>query len=72
MADGGGGPGRVTYAAELGEDIRLRVAAGESLMAVCRGPGMPHRTTVREWAKAQPDFGEGLLAAMRLARLRRR
>jgi hypothetical protein len=41
-------------------------------MAICREPGMPHRTTVREWARAWPEFGEGLLAAMRLARLRRR
>ncbi|MDB5474913.1 MAG: hypothetical protein JWP49_424, partial [Phenylobacterium sp.] len=63
---------RVTWSEEVGEAICGRLAAGESLMAICRDEGMPHHSSVREWGWRRPAFGEALLAAMRAARLRRR
>lgn len=57
------------YSAELGMAICQRMAAGESLMAICRDPAMPHRTTVHKWALAKPDFGVMLASAQRARRL---
>lgn len=71
-AGGASLPVRVSYSDEVGQAICARLAAGESLMAVCREAAMPHRTTVREWAQRHPAFGEALLAAARGARLRKR
>jgi len=72
MADGSSGPGREigvsTFSPEIGEAIRARVAAGESVAAVCRGEGMPCRNTVRTWTHTHPEFGAALLAALRAAR----
>jgi hypothetical protein len=48
------------YTDELGRAIIERAAAGESLSAICRTPGMPDRHTVRNWAAAQPEFGAAL------------
>lgn len=73
MADGGqpagGAAAWVRYSEELGAEICARVAAGESLMAICRDEGMPHRTSVRDWALKEPEFGGALRAAMRQAQL---
>jgi hypothetical protein len=44
------------YTEALGAVICLRVAAGESLSAVCRDPGMPCREAVRAWRRNRPDF----------------
>jgi hypothetical protein len=63
---------RVTYSDEIGQEICDRLVAGESLMAICRDPQMPHRTTVREWGWRHSHFGEGMLQAIRFARVRRR
>ena len=63
---------RGSWSAELGETICWRLAAGESLMAICRDEGMPHHTTVRDWRWRRPASGEAMLAAMRAARYRRR
>jgi hypothetical protein len=49
----------------IGAAILARVAAGESLMAVGRDPAMPHRTTIRKWANADPVFSARLMEAMR-------
>jgi hypothetical protein len=77
MADGGELPERaavrVRYSEELGAEICARVAAGESVAAVCRGEGMPHATSVlRDWVRREPEFGEALRAAQREARLDQR
>jgi hypothetical protein len=79
MADGGSaelGPVVLPLtnldAPELGGTICARVAAGESLAAVCREPDMPCATTVRAWAAASPGFGEALREAFRQARVARR
>ena len=73
MADGSStGPGREigvsTFSPEIGEAIRARVVAGESVAAVCRSQGMPCRNTVRAWTHSHPEFGAALLAALRGAR----
>jgi hypothetical protein len=39
-----------TYSDELAEQICERLAAGESLRAICREPDMPPESTVRRWA----------------------
>lgn len=47
--------GRPTlYSEEIGREICLRLAEGESLRAVCAGENMPHESTVRSWA-IDPD-----------------
>ena len=43
-----------------------RVAAGETVRAICAGPGMPTTASVQVWRRADPGFAEEL----RLARLR--
>lgn len=79
MADGGVGlPGDAAarmragvsvYSAELAWAICARISAGESLRAVCLRHGMPHRTTVRNWADTKPEFAEALAAAQRSRRI---
>jgi hypothetical protein len=64
--------GESLFTAELGAEVCARIAAGASIMAVCRDPAMPHRTTVRKWANRDPVFAGELWAAMRTARLARR
>lgn len=44
-------PGRPSlYTPELAAEICRRLAAGESLRAICRDDGMPDESTVRGWA----------------------
>lgn len=80
-ADGAGGlpgrpglvePGVSVFSDEVGAEICAAVAAGRPLMKVCREPGRPHRTTVRNWERAHPEFGEALRAAYRQARISQR
>lgn len=45
------GPGRPSlYTQELADTICERLAAGETLRAICRDDGMPSEPTVRRWA----------------------
>ncbi|MBS0364056.1 MAG: hypothetical protein JSR98_22000 [Proteobacteria bacterium] len=79
MADEVGLPARasvgegVLFSEELGRTICERIAAGQSIMAVCRATGMPHRTSVKRWADRDPGFraalGEALLARRTARRL---
>lgn len=39
-----------SYTAEIADVICTRLAAGESLRAICRDEGMPDEATVRRWA----------------------
>ena len=39
------------YDSELVQVILDRLADGESLSAICREPGMPHRTTILRWRR---------------------
>jgi hypothetical protein len=39
------------YDQELADLILSRIAAGESLKAICREPDMPHEATVRDWVR---------------------
>ena len=66
----GGGRGKyVTWSAELETAILARVAGGESLPSVCRGPDMPHPTTVYAWGHERPEFAAALATAQRTARV---
>lgn len=40
------------------EEILRRLAAGESLRAICRDEGFPAPSTVLDWCAADTDFGE--------------
>ena len=42
------------FTEELATRICERLAAGETLIAICRDEGMPHESTVRGWAR-DPD-----------------
>ena len=61
--------GESVWSEELAAAICARVAAGEPLRKVCAEPGQPHRTTVRNWANARPEFAESLRAAYRHQRI---
>jgi hypothetical protein len=62
----------VRYSEEIGETICSRVAAGETLAAVCKEAGMPHPTTVYAWAESRARFGAGLTRAQAEARVAQR
>ncbi|WP_310538832.1 hypothetical protein [Phenylobacterium sp.] len=47
----------------LGAVICQRVAAGESLSAICRDPGMPCREAVRAWRRTRPGFAAQVVQA---------
>lgn len=60
-----GGPvGAVRWSASVARRLLARVESGESLRDICADREMPHRSTVRLWAKRMPQF------AARLARAR--
>lgn len=65
---GAAAPGRSVYSEDVGAAICARVAAGEGLRAICADVRLPHRTTVRNWAKAHPDFAVALAQAQATAR----
>lgn len=53
-------PGRRTgYDPARGRAILLRIAAGESLQAICRDPGTPAVATVYNWLRRHPEFLAG-------------
>lgn len=49
-------PAHSTYTAEIGDIICQRVAAGESLRAICDDADMPDRTTVWRWLNEHETF----------------
>jgi hypothetical protein len=48
----------VEYSPQLGEEICLRIAAGETLKKICKGADMPNKDTVIRWVLKKPDFAE--------------
>lgn len=38
------------------DDILARLSEGEPLAAICRTPGYPHPSTVRDWVNADEDL----------------
>ncbi|MCI3131810.1 hypothetical protein [Phenylobacterium aquaticum] len=56
------------FTAELGAEICRRVAAGMSVAAVCRLPGMPCNATVYRWRLFYPLFERDLVLARQGAR----
>lgn len=59
----------VTWSEALGSAILERVAAGESVLQVCRGAAMPHPTTVYAWTRERAGFGAALAEAQKTARV---
>src|SRR5215471_3078759 len=58
---------QTNYTREITETICSRMSEGESLRAICRGPGMPSEGAVRGWAIRDVDgFGQRCRAARQL------
>jgi hypothetical protein len=57
----GGRPSK--YTPELVASICARLAEGEPLAQICRDEGMPHPSTVRDWADAKPDVSLAIARA---------
>lgn len=53
----------VRFSAAAGRAICRRVASGESLVSICKTPGMPTHGTVARWAGELPKFGRALARA---------
>jgi hypothetical protein len=51
-----GRPAAIEYSPEIAESICDRIAAGESMRAICRTEGWPDRTAVLRWLDQHPDF----------------
>jgi hypothetical protein len=51
-------PAPVRYSVWVTRAICRRVAAGETLVAICRDADMPARCTVGEWLRKTPKFAE--------------
>lgn len=58
----------VQYSANLARAICARVAAGETLVAICAERGMPSRASVTRWVREQPRFAGMYHRAKVLAR----
>lgn len=56
------------FTPEIGAEICRRVAAGTSVVALCREPGMPCYGTVYRWMGIYPQFGRDLVLARQTAR----
>jgi hypothetical protein len=68
MPRGGARPGagrKHTYRPELGRKLVELAAAGKSLQAICKLPGMPPAQTVDSWvtSRVDPEFTEAWLRA---------
>jgi hypothetical protein len=59
LAAGRDGRGRwSTYTPEMGEKVCRRISGGESLASVGRDPAMPCASTILNWAREYPEFGD--------------
>jgi len=56
-------PNESRFTGEIGAEICLRLASGDSLNAVCRDPAMPSKTAILKWAGRHPEFAEALACA---------
>jgi len=48
---------------ETVDEICQRLSRGEPLAAICRSEGMPHDSTVRDWAAAHPEVSLAIARA---------
>lgn len=56
-------PGERLYPIELEDVILARLENGESLRKICKAEGFPHESTVRKWARMDPEFMKKYRAA---------
>jgi hypothetical protein len=54
------------FTSAIAKAIGARLAAGETLRAICRDPAMPREAVVRGWAAARPAFAAELRRAREL------
>jgi len=47
-----------TYRKELGDEIVVRLASGQSLHSICKLEHMPHISTIYDWIAKEPVFAE--------------
>ena len=47
-----------TYTKEIGDEIVLRLANGQSLHSICKLDHMPHISTIYDWIAKEPSFAE--------------
>jgi hypothetical protein len=52
------------FVAEQAAEVLARLWEGETLLAICRTPGMPRRSVVKWWAELVPEFGTMLAKAV--------
>lgn len=62
----------VSFSLALARAICSRVAGGESVVAICESPGMPHQNTVFAWVKRRPRFAAMIGSARKAAGLKGR
>jgi len=56
LRDVGGRP--AVYTEELGEAVLAELAAGKSMVKVCKMEGMPHRATIFRWMRTVDGFSD--------------
>ena len=47
-----------SYSDAIGNEIVTRLASGQSLHSICKLDHMPHISTIYDWIKKEPSFGE--------------
>ena len=47
-----------TYRKELGDEIVVRLASGQSLHSICKLEHMPHISTIYDWIRKEASFAE--------------
>jgi len=47
-----------TYRKEIGDEIVVRLASGQSLHSICKLDHMPHISTIYDWIAKEPSFAE--------------
>jgi len=52
------------FVADQAAEVLARLWEGETLLAICRTPGMPKRSVVKWWAELVPEFGTMLAKAV--------
>ena len=56
----------IHYSPELGKKICDGMAAGRTLVGVCKEPGMPHRDSVYRWLNSNEEFYDMYTRARRI------
>lgn len=55
------------FVADQAAEVLARLWEGETLLRICKSPGMPRRSVVKWWAELVPEFGVMLAKAVEAA-----